>query len=184
MARITMEEQQEFVVFPVDSIVLLKIEGSEIQTVDGKNGSWQKLNFSFKVMEVQAMGDGSPVSNADGAVGQRIWGSVPFKLTDSPENRLRQWAEAIFNLPLGVGFELDTDAFDGKLVRGITNQYEKRTTNPATGRPYMAHQVNALLPYGAGSPPPVAAPAPEDPWATAAPSAPAAGSYFADEPPF
>lgn len=184
MAKIKLEEQPEFLVFPEDSILVLKIDEVSVQDMQGSNGPWQKLNFTFKILECQAMGDGSPVANADSAIGSKIWGNVPFKLTDSPENKLRQWAEAIFGMELGVGFELDTDLFEGKTVRGVTNQYDKKANNPATGRPFRAHSVNSLLPYGS----PLSAAAVQskpDPWAsepTGYTNTPA--STFTDEPPF
>lgn len=181
MAKIMLEEQPEFLVFPEDSILVLKIDGVEVQELQGKNGPWQKLNFTFKILEVQAMGDGSPVSNADQTIGTKIWGNVPFKLTDSPENKLRQWTEAIFGMELGVGFELDTDLFEGKTVRGITNQYDKKAMNAATGRPFRAHSVDSLLPYGAPLTPAQVAPQ-ADPWASEPTGY--STSSFSDEPPF
>ena len=181
MARIEMTEQADFTVLPGDSILLLKVDSTEVQTLDGRNGPWQKLNFKFKVLEVQATGDGSPKANYDDMIGQHIYGSVPFKLTTSPENKLRQWSEAIFNMgELSSGFELDTDLFDGRTVRGITSQYQTKKTD-AAGNPFTRHQVESLLPYGQslGGTPPVAKP---DPWAAEAKAA--VNSAYTDEPPF
>lgn len=166
MAKITLEEQPEFLTFPVDSILDMKIEEANVVTVNGQRGDWQKVEFKFKILGIQALGDGSPVNTFDSMVTQTIWGSVPFRLTDSPENKLRQWAEAIFGMELGLGFELDTDMFVGRRVRGLTGQYEKRSGDNV----YKRHQIEALLPAAGGQQPaPVAAGAtasgaPANPW--------------------
>jgi len=182
MARITLTEQQDFSVVPVDSILLLKIEEITVQTVTGgKNGDWEKLNFKFKVLDIQATGDGSSKDGYSDLIGGIIYGSVPFKLTTHPENKLRQWVEAIFGMELPEGFELDTDLLEGKTVRGITSQYQTKKTD-AAGNPFTRHQVDSLLSYGSvpvGSVPPAAKP---DPWAAEAKLA--ATSTYTDEPPF
>lgn len=165
MARITLEEQPEYALLPVDSILHLKVDECTVKDVQGRNGDWQKLEFKFKILGIQATGDGSPVENYDSLIGGPIWGSVPFRLTDSPENRLRQWAEAIFGMELGLGFELDTDNFVRREVRGLTSQYEKRNKDPRTGLPFKAHQIESLLAMG-GAQPAQAAPA-QNPWASA-----------------
>lgn len=189
MARITMTEQQDFSVAPIDSILLLKIEEVSVQTVTGgARGDWQKLNFKFKILDTLAIGDGSPKSAYADLIDGPIYGSVPFKLTTHPENKLRQWVEAIFGMELPEGFELDTDLLEKKVVRGITSQYKTKKTDSA-GNPFTRHQVESLLPYGsapAGSAPPAAKP---DPWAaeaaqaTTTPST-SAGFAYSDEPPF
>lgn len=196
MAKIQMEEQQEYSVLPVDSIVHLRIEEVEVVDVNGKNGTWQKLNFTFKIVNILATGDGSPVDGYDDAKSGKIWGSVPFKMTTSPENRLRQWVEAVYGMELAVGFELDTDLLIGKQVRGITSQYTSKAG-------YPRHQIESLLPYGQGASP-VANSVPQNQYAipqaqypTAAPgvipqqqgapepvSNPWGNGHYSDEPPF
>lgn len=180
MAKITLEEQPDFLTFPVDSILDLKIEECNIVTVNGRRGDWQKVECKFKILGIQAIGDGSPVQAYDSMVTQTIFGSVPFRLTDSADNKLRQWAEAIFNMELGLGFELDTDMFVGRRVRGLTSQYDKK----AGDQVFKRHQVDALLPAaGAAS---AAAPAAAAP-AAAAPAADPWGSTSwgqSEEPPF
>lgn len=186
MARITMEEQVEFPLLPVDSILELKVEEIETKEVQGNRGVWTKCEITFKILGVQITGDGSPVANYNNLLGEKIWGSVPFRLTDSPENRLRMWTEAILGIDLGVGFELDTDMYRGRRCRGITSQYEKRAINPITKEPYRQHQIESLLrwddattaqapaqqaPAQQWSPPPAGSP---DPWAPAAQAQPAA----------
>lgn len=172
MAKIALEEQEEILTFPVDSILELKIESAEVRTVQGRNGDWQKVEMKFKILGIQAIGDGGPVEPYENWITQNIYGSVPFKLTTSPENKLRIWAEAIFRQELGLGFELDTDMFIGRKVRGVTSQYEAKAKD-ANGNPYKRHQVDMLLPFGSESAAtsaaaaPAAASTPQDPWGAA-----------------
>src|SRR5689334_20568846 len=96
MAKITMEEQDEIRTFPADTILELKIEAADVETVQGRNGDWQKVAFKFKILGIQVIGDGSSPALYENWITQNIYGSVPFRFTDSPENKLRLWAEAIF----------------------------------------------------------------------------------------
>lgn len=163
MARITVEEAQEFNTFPPDSILHLKVEEVEVRDVEGRNGSWQKLEWKFKILGIQVIGDGSPAENYENQIAGNIWGSCSFKLTDHPENKLRLWAEAVLQVPeLGVGYELDTDHFIGREVRGVTSTYEKKAKDK-NGNHYIGQQVDSLLQMG-HSAAPVAAPQ-GNPWA-------------------
>lgn len=166
MAKIVVEEQKEFAVLPADSILHLKVDELKVKEVDGQNGKWEKLEFTFKILGIQAVGDGSPVEDYENLISTKIWGSVPFRLTDSPENRLRQWAEAILGIELGVGYELDTDHFERREVRGVTTTYNKRSVNPKTGQPFKAHQIDSLLPKAGGYAAAAPAPAAANPWET------------------
>lgn len=168
MAKITMEEAKDLALLPKDSIVNLQVTEAVIKEINGQYGPWEKLQLTFKVLGIQATGDGSPVEDYAAVIDSKIWGSIPFKLNDSAENKLRIWTEAILGMDLGIGFELDTDYFVGRQVRGITNQYEKRNRD-AQGNPFKGHQIDSLLPAGA----PVAQ-AP-----VAQPAAPAQGNGFA-----
>lgn len=172
MPKIVVEEQKEFTLLPKDSILHLKVDELTVREVDGRHGKWHKLEFKFKILGIQAAGDGSPVEQFEDVIAGPIWGSVPFKLTDSPENKLRQWAEAILGIELGIGFELDTDIFLGRECRGITSQYEKKAKD-SQGNPLRSHQVDSLLPKAGGAPTPqpqvqqqMIAAATQDPWAT------------------
>lgn len=178
MAKIVLEEQPEFAVLPAETILDLVIEEANIKTLEGRNGPWQKVEVKFKILGIQATGDGSPVEAYDSLVTQNIYGSVPFRLTDAAENKLRLWAEAIFQMELGAGFELDTDMFVRRQVRGVTSQYDSKTKDPKTGVAFKRHQVDALLPKGGSAAPTLTAvptPAvPADPW----------GSAQSEDPPF
>jgi len=170
MASITNQEAVEFTVIPAESIISVTCEDITLKDVEGRNGTWQKLEFQFRVDGVQAVGDGSMSAEdlAAEVVGGKIWGSAPFRLVNTPENKLKQYVEALFGMEIGVGFELDTDLLIGKKARALTATYEKRTTNPKTGKPFLGQQVDTLLPIGA----------------TAAAAAPAPKVDPLDEPPF
>jgi hypothetical protein len=146
MPKITVQEQKDLTVLPQDTILHLKVDELTIREVDGRNGKWEKLEFKFKILGIQIVGDGSSPELYEDVIASPIWGSVPYRLTESPENKLRQWAEAILGIQMGVGFELDTDLLINRECRGITTQYDKRTTNPVTGQPNKGHQIDSLLP--------------------------------------
>lgn len=182
MAKIVAEKQDEILTFPAETILELKIMESEIKTQSGRNGDWEKVECKFKILGIQVIGDGGNPDDYDNWIGKEIWGSVPFKLTDHPENRLRQWSEAIFRQDIGIGFELDTDLFVNRQVRGVTGTWIKKVG----GQEYLRHQVDSLLPFnggsasaGASAPAAAAAPAAADPWAT-----PGDPWGSGDEPPF
>ena len=167
MATIKMEEYEEFPVLPADSIILTKVTDLEVKEVPGRNGSWEKLEFTFTITGIQVTGDGTPVENYEQLIGSKIWGSVPFRFVNSPDNRLKQYVEAILGMEVGVGFELDTDLLTGRKVRAITDTYDKKTLNTRTGKPYKQHQVSTLLPFGGGetaAATPVSVPAAKSTW--------------------
>ncbi len=153
MAKIVMEEWEEFPVLPDDSIIHTTIEKIEVRDVPGRDGKsgWQKLEFTFKIDGIQVVGDGSSMEKYESLVGSRIWGSVPARFNTSPENKLKQWVEAILGLAVDAGFELETDLLERRKVRAITSHYDKKTVNPTTGRPYRQHQVESLLQFGGAS---------------------------------
>lgn len=184
MAKITMEEYAEFPVLAPDTIITVKVDEITIREMQGARGPWQKAEFQFKIL-------GVPSAEYDNLIGQKIWGSVPFRFTESPDNKLRQWVEAIFGMELSAGFELDTDLLIGRECRAVISNYDKKAINPRTGQPFKNHQVDALLARGGSqaggglsqAQTPVQQPAmsgaPKDPWAST-------GSAFGatDEPPF
>lgn len=151
MPKLIVEEQKEFTLFPPDSILALRAEEQEIREVQGRYGPWNKLEIKFIVLGIVAIGDGGNPQHYEAAIGGPIWGSVPFRLDESPENKLRLWAEAIFNVDFGLGAEVDTDLFMGRECRGLTSQYKKREANP-DGSPRWGHQIEALIRQGAPVP--------------------------------
>lgn len=193
MAKFVVEHQEEILTFPKDTILELKIEEVSLKDVPSRSGDgqgWTKIEFVFKILGIQAVGDGGNVNDYDNWITRKIYGSVPAKLTDNPENRLRIWAEAIFKQELGIGFELDTDMFEGRTVRGLTSTYETKGRD-GKGNPLKRHQIETLLPFGAMTSAPAGQPvapvAAADPWATTPQPATAGapwGQPASDEPPF
>lgn len=134
MAKIKLEEAPEFDVFPEETVIEVSITEHEIREFDGQNGPWEKLNIKFEVERVYD-------PSLKHMEGMTIYGGVPFRFTDHEDNLLRQWTEAILGVDeLGVGFELDTDDFDGRRVRAITGTYTKKGTTQ------VRHTVEHLLP--------------------------------------
>lgn len=188
MAKLTMEHQEEILTFPNDTILDLKIEECNTETINGRNGDWTKLRFKFKILGIQAIGDGGDPARYENWITREIWGSVPARLSDSPENRLRIWAEAIFKTELGIGFELDTDMFIGRRVRGLTSQYDAKGRD-SSGQPFKRHQIETLLPAAGEAMPTQAAPqqgyaqrAPQQGYAQPTPPAPAADPWASTPP--
>jgi len=146
MAKLRVEEQQEFSLLPVDTILLLKVDELTEKPMTTNGRDWTKLEIKFKILQVIATGDGSPVQNYEDQIAGPIWGGVSLRLTEHPENKLRMWAEAILGIEMGVGFELDTEVFMGREVKGIVSQYPKKAVDPKTGQPFKGHQVESLIP--------------------------------------
>jgi len=149
MAKLVAEEHKDYQLLPADSIVHLKVSDCEVREVErrgGSGGSWQKLEFTFTILGIQLLGDGSDPADYHEIVGTKIWGSAPFKLTDSDENKLKRWVEAILGVEVTTGFELDTDYLINRECRGTTTVYDKKTINHVTGKPYQNHQIQDLLP--------------------------------------
>lgn len=145
MARITVEEVKDFGVLPEDTIIRVECERVTVRHVNGKNGGdgWDKLEFKFIVKELPTFLVSQGLFSQqefDDLLGGPIWGSVGMKLTEHPDNKLRQWAEALLNMgDLNVGFELDTDMLEGRQARASVGHYLRKDGT-------KAHQVVALLP--------------------------------------
>jgi hypothetical protein len=145
MGKIVMEEYEEMPVLPDSSIVFLKVDSQNVKEVSGQRGTWEKLEFTFKLMGIQVLGDDGDLGQYDPLIGAKIYGSVPYRFTDSPENKLKQWVEALLGMELTPGFELDTDLLVKREARGITTLYDKRAINQRTGHPFKGHQIESLL---------------------------------------
>lgn len=145
MAKIALEEAQEWTVLPENTIITVKVLDSEVETLDGKYGPWQKLNVTFEILDAP-----EPYASSNDVIGSKIWGGVPFKFEDDPDNAMKNWTEAILGLDISgqLGFEIDTDDWVGRKCRAVVRTFTKR--NGKEG-----HGVDALLPLGSGS---VAAP--------------------------
>ena len=137
MAKATLEEAREFQTMAPETIVGLRVKGDEIIELDGKYGPWEKLEVEFEIID-------APDPYKD-LIGERIWGGIPFRFEDDPENALLQWTEAIlgFSVLGNLGFQLDTDDWRGKECRGVTGTYTKRDGNER-------HKIESLLPAAGG----------------------------------
>lgn len=152
MPKIVVQEEKEFSVLPENSIVYLKIEKVEqVDVPSRQGGTWEKLEFTFKCLGIQVLGDDGDINDYEDVITSTMYGSVSARLTVSPENRLRQWAEAILGVELGLGYELDTDLFLNRQVRGVTIQYDKKIRD-RSGNPYKGHKIDSLLPKAGSTP--------------------------------
>lgn len=124
-------------VLPPDTIIQVSVVGTEVKpATNSKTGeTWEKLEFKFKIESIPS----SLESTMGNAVGGYIWGSVSYKLSDHPDNKLKQWSEALLGFELGQGYELDTDDLFGRKARAVVSNYTKRNGE-------AQHQVSALLP--------------------------------------
>lgn len=135
MAKITMTEVEEFTILPADTVITVRVESSEVKPIKGAKGDWEKLDIKFKIID-------APERFRDEVVDAPIWGGVPFRLTEHPDNKLRQWCEALFGVELEIGFELDTDMLVGREAKAIVGNYPRKLGGEG-------HQVAALIPMGA-----------------------------------
>jgi hypothetical protein len=136
----TMEEaQSDFLTLPEDAILQVQVESVELRHVAGKDGKegWDKLNFKFKILEMPTSLEGE----FSALLGSVIFGSVSARLTTNPDNKLRQWSEALLDVgDLEAGFELDTDMLVGRKARGVVGNWVRKSDNSVN------HQIKGLLP--------------------------------------
>lgn len=137
MPKLVMTEAEEWPVLPPDTIIGVRVNNTKVETIQGSKGDWEKLSFEFEIVS-------APDPHGD-QVGGRIWGDVPFRLTEHVDNRLRQWVEALFGIELSAGFELDTDMLNGREAKAIVANYDRRSSG-------KGHKVDALIPMGGQQP--------------------------------
>jgi hypothetical protein len=163
---------------PVDTIVPVEVVQITEKEAQSTKGNWMKLEFKFTIADLPD----SLMEEYAEVIGSPIWGSVSARLSEHKDNKLRQWAEAIFGVELNVGYELDTDDLIGKKARAVISQYTKRDGG-------QAHQVDALLPFSATFAP-TNHTITEDPWTSKEPASvgvsasQSALAAFDEEPPF
>lgn len=134
MPKITATQGEDFTVLPKDTVITVRVDSSKVDTIPGKDGKdpWDKIDFRFTIVSVAN-------EQYKDAEGQTIFGGVGFRLTDHPDNKLRQWVEALLGIEVQEGFELDTDMLNGRTARAIVDNYNKRTGA-------VGHKVGALIP--------------------------------------
>lgn len=98
---------------------IVSIELKEKPFKDERTGEpVKKFEFKFKI------------SSDDEHDTQFIWGEAGTRITDHPENRLRNWAEAILGTRLPVHYKFNTDDLVDRDCRIIVG---KKVTNSAQG---------------------------------------------------
>lgn len=132
--KIIATEGEDFVVLPQDLIITVRVDSTKVEQVPGRDGKdpWDKLDFKFTIEQVAN-------EQYKDAEGQNIWGGVGFRLTDHPDNRLKQWVEALLGIEVSQGFELDTDMLLNRRARAIVENFTRRNGT-------VGHKVGALLP--------------------------------------
>jgi hypothetical protein len=141
MAVIKAEAQKDFELIPDETVIRVRVEEIKLTPKQGQYGEYILSNWKFNVT-------GVPATLPSEFVGSPIWGSCTFKLTDHPDNKLKQWTEALLGIAISEGFELDTDNLVGREARGIVGHYEK-TKAGQEGR--KGQSITALLPLVSGS---------------------------------
>lgn len=146
--RLQLEEAEEYLTFPADSILHLKVDNIVSEERDGNSGRYTRLNFTFIIQGIQHIGEPSPhpAEAYQVMVGSKIFGSTSATFNTSPNNKLRNWAEAILGMSLSPGFDLDTDLLIGRRARGVTSVWVGKKPDPITQKPKSGHQIAALLP--------------------------------------
>lgn len=163
MAKFTLEETAggDFLTLPDDAIVQVIVDSTEVREATNKQGeTWKKLNFRFKILDLPT----SLEEEYGVLIGSTIFGSVSAKFTMHPDNKLRQWVEALLDMELDAGFELDTDMLVGRKARGVVGQWVRKTDNQVN------HQIKGLLPLA--------------PVAVGSSGSSAGANLWGDEPPF
>lgn len=154
MANTTLVHQENRLTFPSDSLLHLRVLEARVDELPSRSGgTWEKLNVKFQIQQVLAIGSAPPdaVPHFANWVGESMYGSVPFYLTDKDDNQLRLWLEALFEIRPGeslpVGYEFDTNHILGRYCKGVTGQYQSNKTD-AQGNKFPRHEVKSLLPAG------------------------------------
>lgn len=159
MPKATVEEEQKWklpegVALPC---VLKSVEEQTIPYRDKKTGeekTFTKWTWDFEIVDGEY-------------AGLHIWADTDPKVTSHPDNKPRQFYEALTGVALEVGQGLDTDDLLGLpaaiTVRNITGQ--KRN-----GEPFYKSELDQIFPIDA-------APESNDPWAPN-------GRLVPEDPPF
>jgi len=141
-------DQPEFVSLPAESILHLKVDNiAEVVRQSRDGGTFNRLRWTFTILGIQAIGDGSPVGKYEVLVGTKIYGSVSDQFSTHERNQLRRWTEAVLDMgPLREGFQLDTDLLIGRKCRGTTKVWTGTQIDTVTGKPKSGYEVESLLP--------------------------------------
>jgi hypothetical protein len=147
MSRIVATEQEDRILLPTDTLLALTTTEVALVERDGRNGPYNRLEFKFKVLDILAVGNGQPKDKYLGIIGGPVWGGVSARLTTALDNPLRLWTEALLNIQVTPGFELDTDYLVNRKCRGVIQQYVTRKTD-SLGNEIKGHSVSHILGIG------------------------------------
>lgn len=120
MPNTTMQEEEKWKL-PADTLfpaTLTAVTEVEIPYTDKKTGApatFTKWQWEFSITEGEY-------------AGLRAWGDTEDRLTNHPENKVRQWAETLRGAPYDIGEGLDTDDLLGLpcLVTVTNETYDKK----------------------------------------------------------
>lgn len=168
MTRITAVDQENRILLPEDTLLMLTTTEVKVVEREGRSGPYSRLEFRFTITDVIAPGNGEPRDRYLGVIGTSIWGGVSARLTTASDNPLRLWTEALLNIQVTAGFELDTDYLVNRRCRGVVRQYVTRKMD-SNGNPMKGNSVEHLLGVGHSTQPTVMPTAPATPAAPVAP---------------
>lgn len=138
MPKATLSEpSSDFTVMAPETIIGVRVKECEVRVLDGRYGEWEKLEVEFEIID-------APDPYKD-LIGKPVWGGIPFRFEDDPENPMLQWTEAIlgFDVSGQLGFQIDTDDWINKECRGVISNYQKKNGE-------TRHSVDSLLPKSGG----------------------------------
>lgn len=112
MGRTFVTEEEKDLTLPEDSIQRARLNEVKFRTFEftdrqtGEKKTGEILEWWWEVTRPSAGLD-------DEFIGRRVKGECRPKLTNRPGNKLREWAEALLDREIPVGFALDVDDLVG-----------------------------------------------------------------------
>lgn len=146
MVKATVEDQPDRTV-PEDTLLkaeLTEVKDKTIEWVDKQtkeNKSAVLLEWWFKITDKNA---------ADGLYeGRRIKGETDSKITNHPNNRFRNWAEALMGreLPVGAGIDTDEDLVGLPCIISVRH---RDYVDKKTGEKRVAEEIDEVMPLSGG----------------------------------
>lgn len=122
MPNSTMTDEEKFKL-PAETLLPAVLKSVEEKTIpfvnkQGKDDSFTKWTWEFEVIDGQYEG-------------LRAWGDTEPRLTNHPDNKVRQWAETLRGAEFEMGEGLDTDDLLG-LTCCITVDNKEHTKKDGT----------------------------------------------------
>lgn len=152
MPKVTCGAAEEFLTFPTDTLLALKVDSIE----EAEGTKYPQYKWTFKILNIIALGDNSDPTPYEVMVGSKIVTRISARMTTHERNQMRRWVEACLDMTIQEGFELDTDLLIGRNVKGVTKIWTGKEVDTYTGKPRSGHQIDALLPMGSAAAAPLA----------------------------